>query len=103
MKLSFISWLMEKGVLTPAQARAVEALIIGTAAIALAAALSSIADWSGSGSFSDAFKTALALGIAAGGQYITKSLRDAAKEQAAENAERASGKAKEFSDAINKG
>lgn len=79
MKLSFIAWLISKGLLTPAHGRALEALIVATVATAAAAGLSFLAEWSGSGSFSDAMKTAVTLALLAGGQYLTKTLRDDAK------------------------
>ena len=87
MKLSIISWLIAKKVLSPAQGRFAEALIIGTVAVALTAGADSLSTYTGNGSFSDAGRTALALGLAAGGQYLTKSLRDAAKERLAKRAE----------------
>ena len=84
MKLSIISWLIAKKVLSPAQGRFAEALIIGTVGVALTVGLDYLSEYSGNGSFSDAGRTALALGLAAGGQYLTKTLRDAAKARAAE-------------------
>lgn len=87
MKLSFIAWMMKKRWLTSAQGRFLEALIVGTVGYALSVALDSLSAYTGNGSFSDAGRTALALGLAAGGQYLTKTLRDAAKERLAKQAE----------------
>lgn len=84
MQIRIIGWLIDKGCISPAFGRGLEALAIGLLASVVAAALTALADGLEGGFSALNWQSVLAAGLTAGGLFVQKAIRDAARAAAKE-------------------